>query len=146
MEAVRMLEHAVKTYKFVGQDGKPASMLMGWRTPIPTRSSDKEQSESSATSYVYQNIGMTADLMTRNVGKDRYLVNGRIEISGTRDGVGAAAAAAAAGAPPGKPPLIGTFNQALNVAVSIGKKVRVAEVPDPEGGSLFVDLRVDRLE
>lgn len=135
-----------KTYKFVGQDGKPARMLMGWRTPIPTRSSDQGQSDASATSYVYQNIGMTADLQTRSVGKTRYSVMGQIEISGTRDGAGAAAAAAAAAAPPGKPPLIGTFNQALNVVVSLGKKVRIAEVPDPEGGSLYIDLRVDLLE
>lgn len=135
-----------RTYKLVGQDGKPARMLMGWRTPIPTRSSDSKESE-GATSYIYQNIGMTADLQTQSVGKGRYMVSGQIEISGTREGTGVAAATAAAAATAsGKPPLIGTFNQGLNVVVSTGKKIRIAESPDPEGGTLYLDLRVDILE
>ncbi len=127
-----------RTYRFVGQDGKPARVLMGWRTPIPTRASDLKPGESPATSYVYQNIGLTADLQTQALGAGRFLVSGQIEISGVRESPELTSCE--------KPPLIGTFNQALQVVVQSGKKVRIAEGPDPEKGNLYLDLRVDLLE
>ena len=75
---------------------------------------------------------------------DKFIVRGgqpligKIEISGARE---------SAGAQPGgqKPPLIGTFQQSLKAVVSQGKKLRVAEGPDPEGGSLALDIEASVL-
>lgn len=125
-----------KTYRMLGQAGSSTRILMGWRAPIPTRQSAAESSETPSTSFVYQNIGVSADLQTDLLPDRRLLVQGQIEISGVR------------GAPLGdltsaKPALIGTFQQALRVAVQPGKRVRVAEAPDPDGGTLHLDLQVD---
>jgi hypothetical protein len=127
-----------KAYRFVGQDGAVSRILMGWRTPLPTRTADDKASDGASTSYIYQNVGVTADLNAQSVGGGRFLVSGQIEVSGSRDAptVGEA----------GKPPLIGTFQQALDVVVTNGKKLRIAEGPDPESGTLYIDLRVDLLE
>ncbi len=130
---------ADRIYKVLGQEGSPTRMLVGWRTPIPTRSSDEKSGEPSSTSYVYQNVGVGGTFETQALGGGRLLVAGQIEISGARE----ASAAASSG---GKPPLIGTFQQDLRVVVRSGEKLRVAEAPDPDGGTLYIDLRVDLLE
>jgi hypothetical protein len=131
---------AEKVYKVLGQEGSTASMLMGWRTPIVTHSSaEEEHGQPPSASYVYQNIGVSADLETLALGGGRLLVSGQIEISGTRGD-------AVAASPGGKPPLIGTFQQALKIVLMNGKEQRIAEAPDPDGGTLYLDLRVDLLE
>jgi len=130
---------AEKVFKLLGQEGSPTRMLMGWRTPIPTRSSEDQGGDAETTSYVYQNVGITADLETKAVGGDRLLVTGQVEISGAREG----AATTPVG---GKPPAIATFQQELRVVLKVGEKLRVAEGPDPDGGTLYLDLRVDRLK
>jgi hypothetical protein len=127
-----------KVYRIVGQAGDPLRMLMGWRAPIPTRQSSGEGAD-AATNFIYQNIGVSADLQTDVLTNGRFAVHGQIEISGAR------------GAPLGdvtsaKPILIGTFQQALRVVVAPGKRMRVAEGPDPEGGTLHLDLQVDLVE
>ena len=132
-----------KTYKFVGQEGAISRMLLGFRTPLPTRSGDDSRGDAGSTAYIYQNVGVTADLEAQSIAGGKFLVSGQIEISGARDGAASAVGATTAG---GKPPLIGTFQQELHVVVTNGKKVRVAEGPDPESGSLYIDLRVDLLE
>ena len=126
-----------KVHKFLIQEGAKSSVLMGWRTPLPTRAAEGA-GEPSATSYIYQNVGVSATFETQAIGNGRYLVVGQVEISGVRppQTVGES----------GKPPLIGTFNQSLRVVLPNGQKVRVTEGPDPEGGTLFLDLRVDRVE
>jgi hypothetical protein len=129
-----------RTYKFVGQDGSVSRMLVGFRTPLPTRSSEEARGDAGSTAYIYQNVGVTADLDARSIDNGRFLVSGQVEISGAREG------APAESTPSGKPPMIGTFQQELHVVVANGKKIRIAEGPDPESGTLYVDLRVDRLE
>jgi hypothetical protein len=108
--------------------------------PIPTRASDDAEGANASTSYIYQNVGVTAALDTQEVGPGRFLVSGQVEVSGAREG------AAAVPSPAGKLPLIGTFQQAIRVVVANGKKLRVAEAPDPEAGTLYLELRVDLLE
>jgi hypothetical protein len=44
-----------------------------------------------------------------------------------------------AGAPAGMP-VIGTFQQEIDVDLAAGKPLVVAEVPDPEGGVLRMEL------
>ena len=127
-----------KKYRMLGQAGSSSRMLMGWRAPIPTRQS-ADASEAPSTSFVYQNIGVTADLQTDVLPDRRLAVHGQVEISGAR------------GAPLGdltstKPTLIGTFQQALRVVVTPGKRLRVAEAPDPEGGTVHLDIQVDIVE
>lgn len=130
---------AEKAYKVLGHEGSTTRMLMGWRTPLPTRSSGDQGGEAASTSYVYQNVGVSADLETKSLGGERLLLTGQIEISGAREGPAAIAGS-------GKPPVIATFQQALHVVLTNGEKLRVAEAPDPDGGTLYVDLRADRLK
>jgi hypothetical protein len=128
-----------KTYRMLGQDGTISRMLMGWRAPIPTRHAGEDTEEAAETSFVYQNVGVSADLGTTILDDGRVLVHGTVEISGPR---GAQLGEMLSG----KPTLIGTFQQALRVVLQKGKRLRVAEAPDPEGGTLFLDIQADPLE
>jgi hypothetical protein len=128
-----------RVYRLLARDGgPPARMLMGWRMPMPTQRAEVEQVEAPVTSYVYQNVGVTANLTARRVPDGRVLVDGQIEVSGVREGK--------EGSEHAGMPVIGTFQQAVNVLLREGKPLRVAQVPDPEGGSLFLELAVEVLE
>ena len=128
-----------REYRLVGREGGPRSeMLMGWRTPIPATQGDAE-GDGDVTSYVYQNVGVSANLEFRAVSPGRFVVLGVLEVSGVReqevseDGVPA-------------PPKIGTFQQQLSVVLEEGKMLRVAEMPDPDGGQHYIDLKAEGLE
>jgi len=128
-----------RTYRMLGQDGSPARLLMGWRAPIPTRHSADDPAATASTSVVYQNVGVSADLRTEILADGRLRVDGQIEISGAR------------GTPlgdlsSGKAPVIGTFQQMLRVVLQDGKRLRVAEAPDPDGGTVYLDLEAERLQ
>jgi len=131
----------VRTYRLIARDGGSATrMLMGWRTPIPTSSAtDAGGAPGSLTSYVYQNVGMTAQIEARVIGNGRILVAGAIEISGARRNSDVVQA-------PPSMPLIGTFQQDLNVLLRASKSLRIAEVPDPEGGTMYLDLVAEVLD
>jgi len=128
-----------KTYRMLGQAGSASRMLVGWRAPIPTRHSAAESAEAPSMSFVYQNIGVSADLQTDILPDRRLLVHGQVEISGARG-------ASLGELTSTKPTLIGTFQQALHVVVAPGKRLRVAEAPDPDGGTVHLDLQVDIVE
>ena len=122
-----------KVYKMIGQDGSDANMMVGWRTPIPTTSAAKDESgKGGATNYIYQNVGVNAKLAIRILDKGRIYLRGGIEISGARD--------SQVGTPDEKVPLIGTFQQTLQATLTEGKKLRVAEGPDPAGGIVSLDI------
>jgi len=124
-----------KVYRWLTRaGGPPARLLMGWRMPIPTTQSEEERQ----VSYVYQNVGMSAHLYTVLLSGDRINIHGMIEISGKKGDVEPAADS-------GRPPIIGTFQQDLSVVLRDGEPLRVAELPDPEGGTLFLDLRAEVL-
>jgi len=129
-----------KTYRLLTRDdGPPARLLVGWRMPIPTtRSSGESDAASAQTAYVYQNVGMSAHLETRLLGGDRILVRGMIEISGRKGDAEVAS-------DPDRPPVIGTFQQDLSVVLRDGEPLRVAELPDPEGTMLFLELLAEVL-
>jgi len=129
----------VRRYTLIARDGgSPASMLMGWRTPIPTTISSDDGS-TPVTSYVYQNVGMTAKIEARIMGDGRILISGAVEISGARREDLSPGASVQA-------PTIGTFQQELNVLLRNGKPLRVAEVPDPEGGTMYLQLEAEILD
>ena len=128
-----------KVYKFVGQDDSEASMLVGWRTPIPTQSAAREEAgKAPVTSYVYQNVGVNARLVIKVLGGGRISLRGAIEISGAREGQPVDSSGQ-------KVPLIGTFQQGLTAVVEDGKKLRVASAPDPEGGTTTLDIEATLL-
>ena len=130
----------VRTYRFLGRDGTAAAMLMGWRMPIPTSHSRSGDDDTApVTSYVYQNVGVTAELEIDVLSDGRVLLAGEIEISGTREGTPPEQGATA-------PPMIGTFQQALNVILREEQPIRVAQVPDPEGKTLYLQVEVDVLD
>ena len=124
-----------RVHRFVGSDGSQARMLVGWRTPIPTTSKGAEAAGDAATmNYVYQNVGVSATLDVRVLGQGRVRLHGEIEISAAResgltDPTGA------------KIPTIGTFQQGLDIVVRDGRKTRVAEGPDPDGGTVYLELQ-----
>jgi len=129
-----------KVLKLMGQDGSRARILVGWRTPIPTMSAASDQAgKAPVTNYIYQNVGVSAELMVNVLGQGKIHLEGQIEISGAREGppVGAGGERA---------PLIGTFQQALNVIAVEGKKLRLAEAPDPEGGTVSLDIEATVLQ
>jgi hypothetical protein len=123
-----------RTYRMVARDGEQAELLMGWRTPIPTASQSADGDDGAVTSYTYQNVGVTAKLSVRIVPDGRVMVEGQIEVSGAREEHESG------------PPTIGTFQQALQVLMKEGAPLRVAEVPDPEDGTLYLELDVDVLD
>jgi len=130
-----------RAYRFVGQDGNRAAMLVGWRMPIPTAAKPAEGNASATApvvNYVYQNIGVSADLDVKILASGAISLSGTLEVSGTRE-----SKALASGE---KMPIIGTFSQRLMVKATPKKKIRVAEGPDPEGGTLHVDLEVEVLD
>ena len=129
-----------RVYRLVAQvGGPPASMLMGWRMPIPTGPKKPAGSDvQAAPSFTYQNIGVTAHLEVVSIDGGRYLVGGQIEVSGqskrtTSEGDG--------------PPIFGTFTQEVSAIVRPGKTMKIAEAPDPEGyGTFHLELQVDPIE
>jgi hypothetical protein len=127
-----------RSYRMVAlSGGRTARLLMGWRMPIPTSQSvDENDPADPVISYVYQNIGMSADIEARVLEDGRIMLHGMIELSGSRDETPAEPAA-------GSPPIIGTFQQGLHVVVEDGKTLRVAEVPDPEGGNLYLEVHAE---
>ncbi len=125
-----------RNYRMITRTGEPARMLVGWRTPIPTvRSPDGEGGE---TSYVYQNVGMTTRLQTNLLADGRLHVQGEIEISGAKP---AEMASDVAGMP-----VIGTFQQDIDVLLQADKPLRVAEAPDPEGGQRYLEIKASLLD
>jgi hypothetical protein len=129
-----------RTYEYVARDGGgKASLLMGWRVPIPTtRAADGSE---PVTEYVYQNIGFTANLWIEILEDGRILVQGDIETSGARQGPQELRDAATDDLP-----IIGTFQQNLNVTLKEGKALVLAEVPDPEGGRVHLEIKADVLD
>lgn len=124
----------VKVFKIVGQDGARARMLVGWRTPIPTVSTARDEAgKPPVTNFIYQNVGVTAELMVNVLGQGKILLEGQVEASGAREGP-------PVGVGGEKAPLIGTMQQALKVIVTEGKKLRVSETPAPEGGMFSLDI------
>lgn len=127
-----------RSYRMVTlTDGRSTSLLMGWRMPIPTtRKPDDDPDGEPIISYIYQNVGMTARLETQMLDDGRILVAGGIEVSGKRDATDAERNEAGL-------PIIGTFQQDIYLVLRDGKKLRVAEVPDPEGGTIYIDMTVE---
>ena len=54
-----------RAFRLVGREGGPRSeMLLGWRTPIPaSQSGAGDSGDDGVTSYVYQNVGVSANLV-----------------------------------------------------------------------------------
>ena len=131
-----------RSYEYVARDGGgKASLLMGWRVPIPTTRAADDGTGEPVTEYVYQNIGFTANLWVTILEDGRILVAGDIETSGTRQGPEEMREAAEDDLP-----IIGTFQQELNVTLKEGKPLRLAEVPDPEGGRVHLEIKAEVLD
>jgi len=129
-----------RVYRVVAQAGSGKHrMLTGWRMPIPThKAPDRDEAEGEVTKFVYQNVGVTANFEVRMLSADRIELIGQIELSGANDQMDAAGQA--------QMPVIGTFQQELRVVLKAGQPLKVAEVTDPEGRSLFLQLQVDVLD
>lgn len=127
-----------RTYKMAAISGRPADILMGWRTPIPAETQVDPDGE-PVTTYVYQNVGMSATINAVALDGGRVHLKGQIEISGKE-------AKDENTASDGRPPVIGTFQQAVQVILQDGQPMRVAEVPDPDGGTHFLEITVEVLK
>jgi hypothetical protein len=126
-----------RAFRLVGREGGPRSeMLLGWRTPIPASQAGAD--DDGKTSYVYQNVGVSANLEFRAAGAGRFSVYGVLEVSGVIE-------PEVEGTDETRPPTIGTFQQQLSVVLDEGKELRVADMPHPEGGKLFIDLKAETL-
>jgi hypothetical protein len=125
-----------RIYRTVARPGEPTELMMGWRTPIPSKRQEVTAGgEIPVTAYTYQNVGVTGHYEL-NLAGDKVLLRLQIEVSGAKEVVEQA----------GAPPTIGTFQQQLVVLLSNGKPLRIAEVPDHEGGSLFLEVTAEKLD
>jgi hypothetical protein len=124
----------IETYRLLARAGSESRLLIGWRTPIPTARTGGTDA-GKVTAFTYQNVGMTTNLKVELIDAKTVLLRGELELSGADDESEIADAA----------PVIGTFQQGLDVVVSEGKGLRIAEVPDPEGGTRFLEVEVDVL-
>ena len=131
-----------RAYEYVARDGGgKATLIMGWRVPIPTaRFADDSEGEPT-TEYVYQNVGFTANLWVTILEDGRILISGQIEASGARQAPKEMREAAKDDLP-----IIGTFQQELSVTLKEGKALSLAEVPDPEGGRVQIEIKADILD
>jgi hypothetical protein len=131
-----------RAYEYVARDGGgKATLIMGWRVPIPTARVADDAAGEPTTEYVYQNIGFTAHLWVTILEDERILVSGQIEASGARQAPEEMREAAK-----GDLPIIGTFQQELSVTLKEGKALVLAEVPDPEGGRVQIEIKADILD
>jgi|GEM_PF-3174778 len=128
-----------RTYEYVGRDDSRASLLMGWRVPIPTTRVGEDAAP--ITEFVYQNIGFTAKLVINVLDDGRILIRGQIETSGTRQDPEEMRDSAEDDLP-----IIGTFQQDIEVTLKDGKPLRLAEVPDPEGGRVHLEIKAEVLD
>jgi hypothetical protein len=130
-----------RSYEYVGRDDAEASLMMGWRVPIPTTRAGDGEDDAPTTEYVYQNIGFTAKLTINILDDGRILIRGDIETSGARHGPEEMRDAAKDDLP-----VIGTFQQGIDVTLKEGKPLRLAEVPDPEGGRVHLEIKAEILD
>ena len=86
----------------------------------------------TSTSYTYQNVGLTAELRAKVLSETQVVLRGDIEVSAAKESTGTHAGAA---------PTIGTFDQRFNVLLDDGKPLELAQVSNPEGGT--VSIRVE---
>lgn len=132
---------AKRSYRLLTRDdGSPSRLNTGWRVPIATATfaaRDESGDPGTATSFSYQNIGLTTTLHTK-------MLDGTIEVRGNLEI--SAATGSGQGAPRGGAPTIGTFHQEFNVLTEPGQPLELADVSSPRGGTLSVRMRVDRLE
>jgi len=126
-----------RSYRLVGSLGETARMIVGFRTPIPTARSNEDGS-GAATSFVYQNVGLTALLRPTRYEDGRLRVTGQVEVSSSK-------ASETTGSVQGMP-VIGTFQQELDVFLEPGKPLRLAEGPDPDGGQRYIELTAALLD
>ena len=124
-----------RLHRVLTRAGSPARFLLGWRTPIPTAASESGAGEEPSMNFVYQNIGVSASLETQMLSDGTLHLAGEVEVSGQRESKAPEGGAA-------KPPLIGTFQQSLDVLIRPNKRLRVAEGPDPEGGTVYLEVEV----
>ena len=130
-----------KTYRLLARgDNSKASLMTGWRVPIPTTTSSGEEDGvtcGSTTAYTYQNVGLTAQVRAR-VMDDVVALLGEIEVSTaetpTRDRNGTPTA-----------PTIGTFQQQFSVLLTEQAPLELASVASPEGQTLQIRLEADIL-
>lgn len=131
-----------RVYEYVARDGGgKATLIMGWRVPIPTSRAADDAEGDPTTEYVYQNIGFTAHLWVTILEDERILISGQIEASGARQAPEEMREAAKDDLP-----IIGTFQQELSVTLKEGKSMSLAEVPDPEGGRVRIEIQADVLD
>jgi hypothetical protein len=125
-------KEAPRTYQLVVQLGETANFNTGNRLPMPAQAAPPAaEGGTPATSFSYQNVGVSGRLSARPVSEDRLLLQGQVQASLVRVSA--------------SPPIVGTFDQSWAVVMEDGQPLRVAEVTDPETGGYYVDVRADIL-
>ena len=116
-------------------DRSPARLMTGWRVPIPATQPGAGEG-GGATTYSYQNVGMTTNVRAQSLPDDQVALEGAIEVSGAREVTAGATGMARA-------PIIGTFEQSFNVLLEEGRPVELSAVASPDGGALSVRLEAE---
>jgi hypothetical protein len=128
-----------RDYRLVARgDSSDSRLLTGWRVPIPSSSFHGQDTPAKLVkSYTYQNVGMTAQLRVTALPGRQLALSGAIEVSAAKEALAATGEDA---------PTIGTFDQRFNVLLDDGKPLTLAQVSNPEGGTLTIRLRAELLD
>jgi hypothetical protein len=119
----------------VTSDGPPATLLTGSRVPIPTTEIEAtEQGVVPVTSYVYQNIGFSAEVEARILPNGWIDVRASVEDSwiepGTED----------------DHPVVQTRHQRIAVVLQDGSALEIARSTDENDRVRWVDVKAEILD
>ena len=125
-------ERAPGVYQVVAQLGEQVQLTVGNRIPVPAVTFPTgDPAATPATSYSYQNVGLTGRVTTREYTAGRIRLEGELQASMLHDAT--------------SPPVIGTYNLQWTVLLEEGRTTRVTEIATPGSGPYFVDVRAERL-
>ena len=125
-----------KVYELMTIEGHPTELLAGWRVPIVSRQvadSGNLQAASVGSSFIYQNVGVTIQVETMTLGKERVRLNGQIELSHLEQDTDTGPVAT---------PKIGTFHQMFQAILTDGEPVTVSRAPKMDRGSIAIVAEV----
>lgn len=132
-----------ESYRVLARDdGTPAVLDTAWRVPVPTQSfktMTKNGKVVPATSFTYHKVGLDANFRANILKPGQVWLRGKLNVDTLTP------AHATKHAEPGRR-IDGSIDQQFDVVLRDGTPQRIAVVPVPEGGSLYIQLQAEILE
>jgi len=133
---------STKTYELITSANGNASMLIGSRVPIATRSNgceeDGQSEPRSATEYSYHDVGFHATVESRVEEGTRIHLSGVVEISSIRGGGDYSAVP--------EPPVLDTMVRRFDVLAEDGKPIQLLGIDEAAPDRVSITMAVEYLE